>query len=96
LHTAELDSGWEKYIWEELSKITKLKKNLSGFHCERLSLLIVILTRYINLKPAGLQGESKNFLRRVIGVLPNIKEAEQRQQITNLMIDSHKEMGLSL
>jgi hypothetical protein len=40
--------------------------------------------------------DSANFLKKIIGILPNIKDLEQRQQIAELMVSNYRELKLTL
>jgi hypothetical protein len=69
-----------------------VKKNMTAVHCEKLSLLILVLSRYIRL--SGSATATSSFLKKIISVLPNIKDPEQRLQILQLMIENYSELGL--
>jgi hypothetical protein len=40
--------------------------------------------------------DSIKFLKRVVGVLSNVGDFEQRQKINNLIVANYNELGLSL
>lgn len=73
--------------------MTRLKRNLTAVHCEKLATLIAILARYIRLR--GSLKSADAFLQRIVGVLPSIRDPEQRLQILELLAVNPKELGLS-
>ena len=64
-----------------------MKKSFTVANSERLGLLIVILTRYINLNRLS---QSIRFLKRVVGILSNVKDNEQRAKINDLIVSNYR------
>ncbi len=76
----------------------KVKRNMTPQHCEKLSLLIVLLSRYIHLRSNSTLPHTPNssvFLKKIITLLPSIRDPEQRQQVQHLMTSSCSQLGLS-
>ena len=83
LNTDVLDDSWEGVLWDELTKIAKIKKNLSASHCQALTLLIQMLTHYLRTNPN--HSQSSAFLQKTTCLLPSFKDPEQRNSITQLI-----------